>query len=504
MHSVTSAQFQVDLWIKNKDIYSDEMYWRNEVNGNITFDRPGVHHYLPPNFQIPIPPLDLPADVPLETSSSEDSEEEGWIQKYEAKRRKKREEQVLLELALNAKEEEKKKTQEESESSSDSSVEANSAADGESNSEQRAREKRYREEALRGNRNVNSDAVNENENGSVVVASGPPAEVNKEELSVRSGVSGNSGSSGASGSSGSSGSSSGSGSGSNSKGSHDGSSTSASKRKTTGNSKSEVALTTIDNSVNDDNGSEMYWDEPSQLWVATTSSQQQSQLLSPQEQEAQQEQQKWYWDEALQQWTPATQAQEQQGVQLWLWDVVQQQWLPADNTPQQQQLTWDESTIQQQQLQLSGDTMQTQTQAEGLFEVALQNAGDTASVDGTNSAESKSSGKLGHGKYTFRKLMDKYNYRFDENEEQYVGIMNSMASVKLQSAIELAREYMQNNKLYLSRNKSNNDMKAAAGSSKSNKTTLRLDQDARTTSHQVIDLFAKPSNLGKGHSCMNG
>ena len=60
MQAVKSAQFQVDLWIKNKDIYTDAIYWQNSVNGDITYDCPALHYYLPPNFIIPEIPKDLP------------------------------------------------------------------------------------------------------------------------------------------------------------------------------------------------------------------------------------------------------------------------------------------------------------------------------------------------------------------------------------------------------------------------------------------------------------
>ena len=77
MQSVNSAQFQVDLWKKEVDVYTDRMYWRHSVSGKITFDRPGLQHYLPPNFSIPLPPEDLPPDVPLETSSSSSGGSDG-------------------------------------------------------------------------------------------------------------------------------------------------------------------------------------------------------------------------------------------------------------------------------------------------------------------------------------------------------------------------------------------------------------------------------------------
>jgi len=61
MQSVKSATFLVNLWEKSKDIYTDVMYWRNSVNGNITYDQPSIYYYLPPNFDIPQPPPNLPA-----------------------------------------------------------------------------------------------------------------------------------------------------------------------------------------------------------------------------------------------------------------------------------------------------------------------------------------------------------------------------------------------------------------------------------------------------------
>ena len=58
-----NANFLVDLWVKSKDIYSDVIYWRNSVNGNITYDQPSIYYYLPPNFDIPQPPPNLPAGL---------------------------------------------------------------------------------------------------------------------------------------------------------------------------------------------------------------------------------------------------------------------------------------------------------------------------------------------------------------------------------------------------------------------------------------------------------
>jgi hypothetical protein len=104
-----------------------------------------------------------------------------------------------------------------------------------------------------------------------------------------------------------------------------------------------------------------------------------------------------------------------------------------------------------------------------------------------------------YSKYTFRGLMQKYNYSFDEGEEEYVGATNSAASERLLQAIEYAREYMRTNRLYLLRNQ----LRAVGGgktvaSSKSNKNKRGSDADIdeRAAAHQAIDLYAKPSDLG--------
>jgi hypothetical protein len=101
-------------------------------------------------------------------------------------------------------------------------------------------------------------------------------------------------------------------------------------------------------------------------------------------------------------------------------------------------------------------------------------------------------------RYEFRKLMDRYNYSFDEKEEEYVGATTSEASSRLLAAIEYAREYMRTNSLYLLQNQ----LKAVGGgkslsSSKSSKKRAPGPVDEMAAAHQAIDLYAKPSDLGK-------
>ena len=56
MESVNNAQGQVEMWREGKDVYTDKPFWTHANNGNVTLDRPGLHHYLPPTFDIPEPP----------------------------------------------------------------------------------------------------------------------------------------------------------------------------------------------------------------------------------------------------------------------------------------------------------------------------------------------------------------------------------------------------------------------------------------------------------------
>eukprot|EP01034_Spumella_vulgaris_P027251 gene27251-33943_t len=84
MASVTSAQVQVDMWLKNYDIYSDRPFWRHSVKDDVTFDKPGIQHFLPTNFEIPTPPEELPAGITIDTSS--DESESNWQRRRDAER----------------------------------------------------------------------------------------------------------------------------------------------------------------------------------------------------------------------------------------------------------------------------------------------------------------------------------------------------------------------------------------------------------------------------------
>jgi hypothetical protein len=71
MASVTSAQIQVDLWIKGLDLFTDKPFWQHKYTNEISLEKPGVYHYLPPDFKIPVPPEDLPEGVTLDSTDEE-------------------------------------------------------------------------------------------------------------------------------------------------------------------------------------------------------------------------------------------------------------------------------------------------------------------------------------------------------------------------------------------------------------------------------------------------
>ena len=72
MESVRSAQVQLDFWQRYEDIYTDIPFWENKLTGEITTEKPSLNNFLPPRFQVPLPPGDLPEGVSLDTSSDED------------------------------------------------------------------------------------------------------------------------------------------------------------------------------------------------------------------------------------------------------------------------------------------------------------------------------------------------------------------------------------------------------------------------------------------------
>ena len=71
MESVDIAQAQVDMWKRRTDVYSEKPFWVNVVTKEITTDKPGLEHFLPPSFKMPPPPKPLPPGVSEDTSSDE-------------------------------------------------------------------------------------------------------------------------------------------------------------------------------------------------------------------------------------------------------------------------------------------------------------------------------------------------------------------------------------------------------------------------------------------------
>ena len=93
-------------------------------------------------------------------------------------------------------------------------------------------------------------------------------------------------------------------------------------------------------------------------------------------------------------------------------------------------------------------------------------------------------------KYGSNVKFNKINNFYDENEEIYVGVMGSKASIQLQESVNYATNYTKNNSQYLAAQAA-----LAVDGSKSSKKGGTTSQDA--VAHQDIDLFAVPSNLGK-------
>jgi len=71
MESVDIAQARVDMWKKRTDIYTEKFFWVNVLTKEITNEKPGLEHFLPPSFEMPPPPKALPPGVSEETSSDE-------------------------------------------------------------------------------------------------------------------------------------------------------------------------------------------------------------------------------------------------------------------------------------------------------------------------------------------------------------------------------------------------------------------------------------------------
>ena len=472
MHSVTSAQFQVDLWAKNKDIYSDRIYWRNQVNSKVTYDRPGLQHYLPPNFEIPIPPADLPEDVPLETSSSDDSAADDWLERYEQRRRQKRDQTTLLNLALKG----TARGGDESSSSSDSdrsSIGFSNAGQSETSAI------RWESTAITTLDPLHSAA---GLNASQIVPALPPPQE-----SARSSSSSGSSGSGASGSSGSSSSGSGS-----------GSSSSVSQSESAVTSKASVGMSSeatsqtaaiqgavqqrapmVTNGLSTETAvTEVEADDAPADETALVAQEDQSEQQLMQWDPNTQQYYQWdaasqyyiYWDPASQQysyWDPAAQS--------WsVWDESLQQYVPCDAV-----VATESSDNTQQVSTYEPYAVSFRPTEEG-------KADDSLVVPGLSPPPNKK-------RYNFRSKLAEYSQVFDENEEVYVGAPDSTTSTKLLQAIEYAREYMRSNSLYLQRNQ----LLAVGGGKAASSKKLGLDVDARAATHQAIDLYAKPSDLSK-------
>ena len=53
MESVDIAQARVDMWSKSFDVYSDKPFWTHIMTKEVTVEKPGLHHFLPPSFNMP-------------------------------------------------------------------------------------------------------------------------------------------------------------------------------------------------------------------------------------------------------------------------------------------------------------------------------------------------------------------------------------------------------------------------------------------------------------------
>lgn len=76
MESVRLARAQVNLWKKCTDVHTDIPFWKHSLFGDVTYEEPGIHHYLPPQFMIPEAPKPLPPDVSYDSTSQSSSQEE--------------------------------------------------------------------------------------------------------------------------------------------------------------------------------------------------------------------------------------------------------------------------------------------------------------------------------------------------------------------------------------------------------------------------------------------
>ena len=69
MESVLIAEAQANLWEKCADIYSDHVFYKHKVTGDVSWERPTIATYLPPGYIIPAPPNPLPPGVSIDSTS---------------------------------------------------------------------------------------------------------------------------------------------------------------------------------------------------------------------------------------------------------------------------------------------------------------------------------------------------------------------------------------------------------------------------------------------------
>lgn len=549
MQSVTSAQFQVDLWIKKKDIYSDKIYWCNDIDGKITFDRPGLHHYLPPNFKIPVPPADLPEDIPLMTSSSEDSQDEGWMQRYEDRRRKQKADQTLLQLALHS---HGKSGKDDNSSDSDSSSSTGShtamtapSATGESVGSIQQFLRASRESVIAASSLSRPSVLSQEEATSVgFESSSAPLEPSvlleggKSESSVggqkfsaktKKEKSDNGDSSSSSGSDSESGSGSESENGTQSKASSSRASGSRSEAASSSQATSRREDSSVSQSVGNTsqrsvrthllNGAQPGHSQSNNLGSAlelsqsvTTFSnetggglvQSQSSLVMYGLDEQEQMQQDQEQQQVLQLYDPSERYTEywDEGSQMVLyWDNVDQNYQYWDESQQQYLICDDSQALVPATVRAGEDFQVSDTfDASGAQPLLLLTDRSQQLPQGPPPPPPPGGGtvvKSTHGpRYDFRRKMAELSTMYDEHDEEYVGAPHSLASRKLQEAVNLAKEYMERNRLYLQRQQ----LLAIGGGqlkkSQSSKRRKSSAVDKKATAHQTIDLYAKPSNLG--------
>ena len=503
MRSVTSAQFQVDLWKKNKDIYSDQIYWRNEVNGNITYDRPGLHHYLPPNFQIPIPPVDLPEDIPLETSSSDDSAADGWLERYENRRRQKKQEETLLKLALHsggctARDHSDSASSSDSEQSTnkpDAMISADGSIHWESSDVNIG--KSDEPASSFGEFGMTSSDLPPREGSSTYLTHATVVENKKDSSSCSESTNHNSSRQGRSDSASASVSASASASASFSERASESASASvsASANASANGSVSESASVSISAKViasKNDFAEVTSTVDSSNVYGATNANNEKVDMIP--------------YNFGQESSSYATNYDDRSAAVPVQGNIIHKdEVIPYEerndlwfNHSLGEWCEWDLLPIEEQEKQwavyyekLEQDNAVTQSNGE------LVDPGEGTIVAVEDNKNPDLSQAPPTNKYSFRKLLNKYNYGFDENEEEYVGAVNSSASNRLLDAIEYARDYMKNNRLYLLRNQLR-----AIGGGKPNKkkgSIVKSENDndqARAAAHQSIDLYEKPTDLG--------